>query len=1137
MVLKRTPVEVPLFIGMGEGQDAQNRSQSNERMRNVLFSKDGAVESRRDLEVISTQVPHSRPSLVLGRDGVLVTGSDGITRITPDGVSLDLDGTFSPVDFSDSYFSTSDDSSAWCRATYVGSTLFAFWVSPMRTLVPDYGRMRILYSTFHEDGSTKSENTELIDEVSPNYVALQGSSSTVIVSHNEDDEIYVTSLTEAGAATLVATVDVTTVFTSPERLYRISATLDGTDTVICASTGYTGDTSGTSQRGQTALIRVTAGGTVTSSVLDDGTSASNHYGANALSVMGTAPDGTLWVACGDYHDAFMYVYTVSSGSLTPTTATAADSVFSWSVTFTHGTTGANNSQNNGTLNSLSPAISSDGRFVFSDNSDAYLVTHGQRALQVRSVYPTGGLDVTSDSSYAVGTQVNYLGSSPSAGSVSVFPGVSLASDPWLTDDGVRFVAVEEDYFLHQLGGQNYAVPGEMEEDYSVNITSGAVVTVSPAISHPLYKTYVACLADPTNYVRRVDGLFGYDEATRHTEVAREWQHPGATYAASVSPPVPLTNYLMVVGATVEVNGEQRVLTPRRKVFKAAAYDGYGISVSETSLAKYRVGWGVSFAWTTFGGPVVVTGVGTADAPILSMGVPATVDRDHVMALHAPCPPVPPAGLFLGNGGASTYNRNYRFVWAWEDSRGIIHRGPPSHEVELEFNNWSFEDDFAYMQFPAPPVLPGFQREKTILEVYANPVTDVPDIDSSSMVLIGSYRPPDFNQGEPWWVDVSIRVSASILPLIYTFGGELPNEAAPSNANLTYASNRVWSSEGPKAFFSKRVEYNTPSGFNQNLYVTAPDGNDVTALASLDEQVIGFTRDSVFLIRGVGPNDAGSGSAHSVQPLPSPSGATSYRGVVSTDSGVFFAGYRGVHLLDRKMSVSFVGRNVEDSLDPSSIISSYWDKEKKEVGFCTGDTSFVFSLISGAWSEVSTASGITHMTWSPLVGPVSVTESAVYGVDIPRDYDPDEAYPKGEYLPMEWSTPWVSLATSQGYQRAYKFKIRGKATLGDRFIPADYSDPQNPVDGYLEPETRTRVTFKVFVDHEDTPSHVLIKDLRQQSQLDPLELQIPVGSRQKCEAIRLQIETEQSSMWLRITSIVLEAGIKRGIGARPNTSPS
>ena len=108
---------------------------------------------------------------------------------------------------------------------------------------------------------------------------------------------------------------------------------------------------------------------------------------------------------------------------------------------------------------------------------------------------------------------------------------------------------------------------------------------------------------------------------------------------------------------------------------------------------------------------------------------------------------------------------------------------------------------------------------------------------------------------------------------------------------------------------------TQPRFADEFVYQVPRGGKITALASMDGQLIIFKRNSIYIMRGSGPNETNTQSDLSdAIEIPTDVGCSQdWRSVVLTPKGLVFAYSGKVYRLDRGLSVEYISHPVEDLL--------------------------------------------------------------------------------------------------------------------------------------------------------------------------------------------------------------------------------
>jgi len=639
----------------------------------------------------------------------------------------------------------------------------------------------------------------------------------------------------------------------------------------------------------------------------------------------------------------------------------------------------------------------------------------------------------------------------------------LAGDPWVNASGRLEVPMVLDSGYPQAAG----------------IDRGPWVWLAGVLHSPVHTdrtppSYGAGLVVETGTSgdNKVVGTWGVDEA-----FIKWWEF---------TPGLALDYYPRAfrAGGSVEHSGTRYIVYPAKKTAVYSASQLYSV---ESPLAQ---------AVSTPGG--VATSVG---------GVLATIDGADVEQLPILSPPVvavyPHSTLPAAVDPPPTNYAFVRFTWAWVSSQGVVYRSPPSERsVWPELSG----SDLRILPTPPPPISP-FIRGKLFLEAWSDTSIDSKTTQTGiyrfiAKVPITSEEPDAISLGPAFYntIDGASR-------LLYTTGGVLPYEAPSSGDGLALAGNRMWYIRGNRAFFSFELDSLSPIGFNSNFYVSAPDGNDVVAISEIDEQAVLLTSENVFIIRGRGPSRTGQGGSFSIQKLPSPTGCLSETSVVAAEQGVFFLGHRGIHLVQRNMSVVFVGRPVTDSLN-TGINFSVYDRTNKEVQWFLGSGGHVsFHTESGLWSE-NTGTVFISGVHSVTEGRVAVTSSGLFA-ETGEDEAPvsGDTWAVGDNHPFIFSTPWIDGGNvPSGFIKVRSVFLQGRAEVAPRIVP-EVLDSQG---GQISPEEfdakdpRATLAVKVYKDLEDTPVQEEYYDLDSLDSVDPLRLRCDLNFR-KCTNFRVQVE--------------------------------
>ncbi len=523
----------------------------------------------------------------------------------------------------------------------------------------------------------------------------------------------------------------------------------------------------------------------------------------------------------------------------------------------------------------------------------------------------------------------------------------------------------------------------------------------------------------------------------------------------------------------------------------------------------------------------------ADSMYASGGVPSTFDgvqyAEAGFLLYPEAVTTTPAGA----GGSmlpDTYL--YAIVYEYVDARGQRHRSAPSVAVS------------------AVTVGVGAVNQVTLHGSNLG-LTTRQELAGNTRVGIIAYRTkgsgtvfyritpddvPAANWNDPTTATFTIvdRLADSAIgsnPILYTTGGVLPNFCPPSASLCIQHRGRVWLAgcDNPKAvWYSKQITTGEAPGFNDALQFIVDDGGAITALASMDDKLVIFKADRIFVVFGDGPNDTGIGSDLSApQRVPADAGCIEARSVISTPEGLLFQSAGGITLLSRGLEVQYIGSPVTDTLAANPIISSAVIVEPQnhvrftcEQGNGLGKT-IVYDYLHHEWSVFSltdpgtlttaAAAATSAILWGGVYTWASQAQWNVYTERAPAA-GVATFTDGGQWISSSFETAWLKLAGVSGFQRLRRVRLIGENVDPSNLTMAIAND-------YLAsyPQTHTWTAADITT----TLGGVL-------------ELEVRVDN-QKTESIRLRVfdaapsggPTAVTSAGAYFTGFAIEVGIKRG----------
>lgn len=441
--------------------------------------------------------------------------------------------------------------------------------------------------------------------------------------------------------------------------------------------------------------------------------------------------------------------------------------------------------------------------------------------------------------------------------------------------------------------------------------------------HPYNVTVTDHIAQPSSVVLEIetaDSLSGVQDAT-HPHVATLENYTG-WYGAAFCPVNPVADSSGVI-------------------WLPAAY-------RDREPANYTTG--IPIGWSLFrleaqgGDTFRSTALGASS--LLAGAAPAWNDGSSTMPYgfaHAP-QIISITDTGVGSMAAGTYS--YVATYAWRDANGVLHRSVPSPPLSgIAGANRALTVKVATSSVSAKQRTQSATQagDPVFIELWRTIVGGTGShyrlsLEPSYQVLLNDPRAGDVSLTDTK-ADANIAVGNPVVTLasqaqLYTDAGDLENVPPPSFITCTTHRGRlvgigpdlrtVWPSK------DSRIDATLAPGFNEAL--TIAFATDKTALASLDDKLVVYGEESIDVVYGDGPDDAGAG-AWDVRAVQTDVGCVNPRSVAVCPMGSVFESTRGIELLGRDLNVTWVGQVIEDTLATyPTITSAVLVAEEQEVRF-------------------------------------------------------------------------------------------------------------------------------------------------------------------------------------------------------------
>lgn len=358
---------------------------------------------------------------------------------------------------------------------------------------------------------------------------------------------------------------------------------------------------------------------------------------------------------------------------------------------------------------------------------------------------------------------------------------------------------------------------------------------------------------------------------------------------------------------------------------------------------------------------------------------------------------------------------YCSCYARTDNQGQIHRSTPSPIVSITPSG----NKSGVIVVPSYQITNATAESPDIIELYRT------EGDGEVFYLQTSVVAPVINDPTVDFVTIDDTVTDATLignPQLYTTGGVLSNSPPPPLASLIVHYNRLAgvSMENPlQLWFTKQAVPGTAPefslSFTQNI---DPRGGPVTSLATMDDKWIVFRENSVFYILGTGPDPSGINNQFpDAIRATTDTGCMNERSIVAVPDGLMFKSPKGIYLLGRDLTTSYIGADVE-AYNGETVTSALIMSDRNEVRFTLqSGVVLVYNYFVRQWSVFTNLNAADSTLWQNLWAIVTPTGQILQET-------PGVFTDSGQLIPLKVTTPWLQFAGVQGYQRIYKLLLLG-----------------------------------------------------------------------------------------------------------------
>lgn len=342
-------------------------------------------------------------------------------------------------------------------------------------------------------------------------------------------------------------------------------------------------------------------------------------------------------------------------------------------------------------------------------------------------------------------------------------------------------------------------------------------------------------------------------------------------------------------------------------------------------------------------------------------------------------------------------------------------------------------------------------------------------------------------------------------LLYTTGGVVENTPPPNTYWLSVAKRRLWTYEygsTDTVWFSKEIREGFFPSFSDLLKLTL-DRNygEIMGIGSIDDNVIILKRQGIYVTGGDGPTETLIGQFNVPVSLAQGIGCINSRSIVETPQGIFFQSQEGIYIVDKGLSVSFVGQPLYKS--EGTILAGLYDANLNRVLLLSTTDIWSYYLTTNTWHR-----------W-PVSNPVDlqIIDGQIYLLTTTRLLRQVSGIWQDNAVNYEQriTLGQMQLSGIQGYQRVYRILVGGRQS--------DSASGNITVNTYFDYNTTATDTFTIA--QSATLSNGITR----------LEVRPSV---QKCETMQLSLSHTANNSGMTIDRLSAEVGAIGGIGRRAPT---
>jgi hypothetical protein len=374
-----------------------------------------------------------------------------------------------------------------------------------------------------------------------------------------------------------------------------------------------------------------------------------------------------------------------------------------------------------------------------------------------------------------------------------------------------------------------------------------------------------------------------------------------------------------------------------------------------------------------------------------------------------------------DGTMSAQQYFYQVIYEWTDNQGNLFRSAPSIPKTVTTTGATSSvvvtvDTLRLTYKTLTPVRIVIYRWSTAQQVYYQATSVITPTLNSTVSNTVSFT--------------DIKPDSAILgnDILYTTGGVIEDIGPPATDNITIFDNRLWlvdAEDRNLLWFSKQVIEATPVEMSDLLtvYIPPTTGSQgstgvITAIYPMDDKLVIFKENALGYIAGTGPDNTGSNNQYTQFSLINATvGCLNQNSIVFTPLGLMFQSNKGIWLLGRDLSTTYIGAPVE-GFNANMVTSAVTIPGTNQVRFTLNTMqTLVYDYYVGEWSQFSNTNVVSSTLFQGLQ--TFITDSGQVRQETPGKYL-DNTQP----VLISFTTGWMSFAGVQGFERFYEMLMVG-----------------------------------------------------------------------------------------------------------------